>query len=746
MAPISDRLFEITSPAALRLLRLFIDGVEVTQAIQHYGASSHLTDPADRGPDNSLRLVTDKPAWVRVYVAGRNLRNVTGTVEVFRRQGGFLWQSLGVVTAQPPGSVTAAFNADYATQRRTLSSSLNFIIPRQMMCGVLRLTVNIASGGFTDSLTLSLNLTLQQTLRLAGVMISYNGPQSSAPNAPTITIAAPTVADLQAMSGPTLTMFPVRATANFRTASTIMWNRHLQDPLGTTGCTTNWDALHAAVVNARTADGNQAGWVYYGVLPTGVPMGPVIGCGGGGVSVGSVGDGPTMAHEIAHACGLEHAPCGGAPRPDPNFPTYEPYAAASIGEYGLDINNGNIADPATTRDFMSYCAPRWISPYHHRLLIDNARLNPTTVCVDSPWWKDLVWIERLRFPRIPLPDPPPFEMDLAVFPPALPPADVISVIVRVTRGAVSEVLHVTRSHVRPQIEGSVETPLTVRLLDGQGRVLSEGALLRVPSEACSCGRRHAGSCSTEPDSYLAQAFVPNVARGASLEINDAKTTQWKRKAPKTPVKVSSLTASVEGDHSIRAKWSTRGKAVEFWLRYSTGDGPWRSIVTGITEGSAHVPAGTLPSGTVRLQVVAHDGFDSDESKSIELTVPERAPDVAIVHPVDGFTYVEQQSLRLWGAATASNGAPAADEHCSWTLDGKEVGRGLDLWIAAPAAGRHELVLTARAGDAASLKTITFVTTGAIETKPGAPRGRSAPRAQRASGRKAAPTKRRAKRS
>ena len=64
MAPLSDRLFEFNNAALFRLYRLFLTGVEVTQAIQHYGAAEHLTDTADRGGDNSLRLVVDKPSWV----------------------------------------------------------------------------------------------------------------------------------------------------------------------------------------------------------------------------------------------------------------------------------------------------------------------------------------------------------------------------------------------------------------------------------------------------------------------------------------------------------------------------------------------------------------------------------------------------------------------------------------------------------------------------------------------------------
>ena len=51
-----------------RLLGMYVDGIEVTQAIQYYHAEDHLTDPADRQPDNSVRLTSGKPAWVRVYV------------------------------------------------------------------------------------------------------------------------------------------------------------------------------------------------------------------------------------------------------------------------------------------------------------------------------------------------------------------------------------------------------------------------------------------------------------------------------------------------------------------------------------------------------------------------------------------------------------------------------------------------------------------------------------------------------
>ena len=397
-----------------------------------------------------------------------------------------------------------------------------------------------------------------------------------------------------------------------------------------------------------------------------------------------------------------------APRPQlPDLRAVDGHAAASIGEYGLDVNNGNIANPATARDFMSYGGPAWISPYHHRLLLDNARLNPTTVGVDSPWWKDLVWEEKLRFPRIPIPDPPPFDRELPVFPPDLPPTDVISLIVRVERGVVAEVMHVTRSRVRATIDGAVATPLVARLRGTDGQILSEGALLRVPREAC--GPIHAPGCNCEPDTYLAQSFVPDVAPGAALEISDGKTTLWERKAPKTPVRVSAFSAKVQRDGSITANWTTAGEATGFWLRYSTDGETWHVASTGTGERTAKVPAGVLPSGKLRLQVVAHDGFYSSSSKSVALAIPARAADIAILHPRDGYTYVEGQSLRLWGSAAGGDARPVAPERCYWRLDGKDVGRGLDVFIAAPAAGTHELVFAAEGGGGHSEVAIRFVT-------------------------------------
>jgi hypothetical protein len=67
----------------------------------------------------------------------------------------------------------------------------------------------------------------------------------------------------------------------------------------------------------------------------------------------------TAIHEIGHAQGAEHAPCGGAASPDPEYP----HANATLGARGLSTLTAQFYEPESYTDFMSYCRPYWISDY-----------------------------------------------------------------------------------------------------------------------------------------------------------------------------------------------------------------------------------------------------------------------------------------------------------------------------------------------------------------------------------------------
>ncbi|WP_238011809.1 hypothetical protein KZZ52_13025 [Dactylosporangium sp. AC04546] len=680
----------VLEESRLQRLGLFVSGIEVTQAVQFFDAERHLTDPADRQGDNALRLVSGKPAWVRVYVASVfGASGLTAELTVQRRRLGFLYTPVATLSphASSATSVPPSFGTTYAGTRGTIGETVNFVVPAGEMIGHLRLVARVRSGARTAEATIDVEVTLRQTLRLAGVLISYNGPSGMQQGAPNLTLPAPALADLQAMAGTALTLFPVESTAAFRVAGTLTQTVPLQSAtFPPSGCGAAWDALHARVATVRTADGNQPGWIYYGLLPSGTPMGPVVGCGGGGVAVGPIGDPWTLAHEAGHAAGLAHAPSGGAPNPDPNFPPYEPYDPAGVaqghdGEYGLDVNTGNVLSPQTFQDVMGYAWPKWISPYHHGRLINAAVLSPVTVGMDHPWWRDLVW-QEIKIPPV---GPPPVELPVH---PQVELRHVVSVLVLIEDGRVGDVVKVARTRAHPELPAAGATPFTANLRDAEGRVLASGVFVRLTTAACGC----AGLPGRPPSSYVAQAFLPDVAPGATLDITTRGETVWRREAPGEPPRVALAEPKVSRSGAVTVAWEATAGAAEYWLRWSRDGESWESVDVDLTGRELELEPGRVPSGEGFLQVVAHDGFHSAVSDPVRIRVPDLVPQVAILHPRDGYTYLAGQELRLWASVigTASDAV--------WTVDGAEAGRGLDAW-AALEPGEHRITVAVDGAEA-----------------------------------------------
>jgi len=80
----------------------------------------------------------------------------------------------------------------------------------------------------------------------------------------------------------------------------------------------------------------------------------------------------TAAHEVGHAHGRNHAPCGGAQGVDPDFP----YSGGAIGTWGYNIFTKALISPTKGRDIMGYCPNEWVSDYTFTALFDRiAALN-----------------------------------------------------------------------------------------------------------------------------------------------------------------------------------------------------------------------------------------------------------------------------------------------------------------------------------------------------------------------------------
>jgi hypothetical protein len=141
---------------------------------------------------------------------------------------------------------------------------------------------------------------------------------------------------------------------------------------------TGWSELLDAIVTLRQDDGVPDNVYYFGAFKpadrffkycsrgcilglSGLVSNPMDAVGRASIGVGYGDDtsAETLAHEVGHAHGRAHSPCGGAASPDKKYP----YADASIGVFGYDVNSKSLLDPGEYTDMMGYCDPTWISDY-----------------------------------------------------------------------------------------------------------------------------------------------------------------------------------------------------------------------------------------------------------------------------------------------------------------------------------------------------------------------------------------------
>jgi hypothetical protein len=84
----------------------------------------------------------------------------------------------------------------------------------------------------------------------------------------------------------------------------------------------------------------------------------------------------TFAHEMGHAIGLAHAPCGTNEGVHPQWPADPAHAGAALGAMGLDVANMAVKPPNAFRDIMSYCPPYWVSDFMYMRFLELWEAHP----------------------------------------------------------------------------------------------------------------------------------------------------------------------------------------------------------------------------------------------------------------------------------------------------------------------------------------------------------------------------------
>ena len=693
--------------------QLAVHGIEVTQAIQHYRSSEHLDSAADWGSDNSAQLVAYKTAYVRVYLRsgqdpdfdGGILKDVSGTLAVERVVGG-TGQSVSGISGPleaDPIPARADFD-DYADERGDRDATLTFSIPAGEVWGRLRLTADVETrdpnaapcGGGSAQGTVEVDIDLEQTLKVVGIPIAYEGPplliEFNPPSPPVFAeaIQAPTEQDFLNRLDYALALLPVGENLDLRLVEPITIGFGMGgERVGDGGCSAGWTRLFAFhLLPAKVADGSLDDTVYYGIVPEDLPRNP-NGCQQLGVAAGRVTSRSTHAHEISHYLGRPHAPCGdvglGA---DATHPAYPPYGTeadgAKLGEYGLDVRDGRI-HPPTESDFMSYCNPDWISLHNHQRLVESGPVLPQqSVAAGSGQGYQ------------------PSDDD---------PQSVVSVIALIEDEDRVTVTSVARMVMQTGVTHGRRSDLTAEILDETGAVLSSSPVYVDPSTGCGCGGGEGDGSTQSQGSRVGLAMLSERGPGTLLRIRREQNILWERKAPPKAPRLELIRAAVEKDGRLAVEWEseTHGEAEPvFWLRWSRDGESWRILSTQLRGSSASVHGRHLPAGEIYLELLGHDGFFTASAQSGPLTVPAGSPRVGILYPHQGQSFGRGRHLHCWGWAALPDGAPIKEEDSRWFLDAVSIGSGRHCWLKGLTTGNHELryVVSGPGGEGQVFRTFT----------------------------------------
>lgn len=358
-----------------------VSGLTITELALYQGVKVSLMTGGQEVTGLATPLAIGRDAMFRVYVqpeAGWKAREVKGVL------------SLSTATQKFPGIEAKATISGVSTEA-DLNSTLTFDVPGERILADFQYKVALyetvppvsataptpasqAGGFFPATGTAKLVATdVGPSVKIKLVPMRYTADGSNR-------LPDTTEAQLAVFRNMMKEMYPVP-----KVEITV----HEPIDLGTrVGASTGWSQALDQLIALRRSEAPTANIYYYGVFVPADSFGTY--CSGGcitGLSAGtsdpdnatlraSIGLGyggsqaessaGTFVHEVGHAHGRSHSPCGGAGGPDPRYP----YRGGVTGVWGYSIVDKRLRSPSDTKDFMGYCDPIWVSDFTWKALLD----------------------------------------------------------------------------------------------------------------------------------------------------------------------------------------------------------------------------------------------------------------------------------------------------------------------------------------------------------------------------------------
>ncbi|QDL55542.1 hypothetical protein EXZ61_15915 [Rhodoferax aquaticus] len=239
----------------------------------------------------------------------------------------------------------------------SFTNAYTAVVPANLVTAGLRLTASIPDGASTVTINPRVGAGVTMDLVAVPVKIGDTVGQVVA-NASSFLLARMPFANIN---------FQTRATYTSTSVTTL--------PATGAEWSTAYNKILGEISTLRFLDNTGNKTYYYGFVPK-----RTWGLAGLGERPGNAAIGfdmpdsegsvlKTMAHELGHNLGVQHAPCGGPANPDPNYP----YANAALGAgtrfiWGYNSATKTFVDPrkVTLSDIMSYCNGDTFSDYNYR--------------------------------------------------------------------------------------------------------------------------------------------------------------------------------------------------------------------------------------------------------------------------------------------------------------------------------------------------------------------------------------------